>query len=332
MSVYAGSRRADLSLPDTVPVAELLPDLAATLGLADPRLGESSLVLPSGVALSPDGSLASQGVGTGTVLSVVTGTAPPVVSDDPVEAVIMALDRSPLDAVARGSRLALGTVVIACLGGLLAVAPGSPVVLAAPGALALGLLAGGVWLGPVWRPAGLAACWLACAFAALAGSRVVDSLAAVAAAAGGAAAGCGLLAILLLGRDRVWLAPPVASGAATALVGIGHATGLPGESVAAILFALAVVLPRGAPWMAAAILDAGASLASTRAVREALLLASIGAAVPAAVLFLPSGLAAVPLLVAGGLTTAGGRVETIALTALPVTALLAAGLLPGVGR
>lgn len=328
MSVYAGSRRADLSLPGTVPVAELLPDLAATLGLAETRLGGSALLLPSGVALSPDYSLADQGVGTGTVLSLVTGATPPVAYDDPVEAVIVALDPSPLDAVARGTRLALGIVVIACLGGLLAAAPASPVVLAAPGALALGLLAGGVWLGPVWRPAGLAACWLACAFAALAGSRLVDSLA----AAGGAAAGCGLLAMLLLGRDRVWLEPPVAAGSASALVGIGHTAGVPGESIPAILFALAVVLPRGGPWLAAAILDAGASLPISGAVRAALLLASVGAAVPAAVLFLPAGLAAVPLLVAGGLTTAGGRVETIALAALPVTALLAAGLLPGVGR
>src|SRR4051794_15039135 len=104
-----------------------MPDLLATLGIDDAGLLGCSLLLPSGVVLSQDLSLADQGVGTGSVLCLVTGAEPPVVHDDDTLALHRLLgDWLPGAGVQRAARLAMTTVAVSCLGGLLAVAPPSP--------------------------------------------------------------------------------------------------------------------------------------------------------------------------------------------------------------
>lgn len=83
LSVCSGSRRADLTTSAAVPVAELVPDLAAVLGLRDPAV----LVLLDGTALDLDAGLSAQGVVDGQVLLLVDSeVTPPVVHDDPAEA------------------------------------------------------------------------------------------------------------------------------------------------------------------------------------------------------------------------------------------------------
>ncbi len=90
VTVSSGTRRVDLVLPGSVPVAELLPELARSVGLLDALTvyGGYRLVTADGRALAPDSGLTLQGVEDGGLLSVTAGIdeEPPRVYDDVVEA------------------------------------------------------------------------------------------------------------------------------------------------------------------------------------------------------------------------------------------------------
>jgi len=96
VTVTAGERRADLGLPGTVALAEIVPGLARTLGVLDAALVHAGyrLVRPDGRALDTARSLVAQGVADGEVLSLEVGAlAPePRVYDDLVEAVADAVE------------------------------------------------------------------------------------------------------------------------------------------------------------------------------------------------------------------------------------------------
>jgi hypothetical protein len=97
VTVTAGTRRVDLALPGTVPVAELVPELARSVGVLDPLTahGGYRLVGADGRCLSPGAGLHGQGILDGSVLTVTAGVEMPAPRryDDPVEALAAALER-----------------------------------------------------------------------------------------------------------------------------------------------------------------------------------------------------------------------------------------------
>ena len=90
VTVASGTRRVDLVLPGAVPVAELVPELARSVGLLDPATvyGGYRLVTAEGRELATDAGLIIQGVEDGGLLTVTAGVddRPPRVYDDVVEA------------------------------------------------------------------------------------------------------------------------------------------------------------------------------------------------------------------------------------------------------
>ncbi len=90
VTVTSGTRRVDLVLPAAVPVAELVPELARSVGLLDASTvyGGYRLVTQDGRQLTNDAGLSIQGVEDGGVLTVAAGVndEPPRVYDDVVEA------------------------------------------------------------------------------------------------------------------------------------------------------------------------------------------------------------------------------------------------------
>src|SRR5262245_22166120 len=112
VTVASGTRRVDLVLPGAVPVAELVPELARSVGLLDPITvyGGYRLVTPDGRELAADAGLTMQGVEDGGLLTVTAGVddAPPRVYDDVVEAMTDVVERDLKPwAPASGRRTAL---------------------------------------------------------------------------------------------------------------------------------------------------------------------------------------------------------------------------------
>ena len=130
VTVTSGSRRVDLVLPGAIPVAELVPELARSVGLLDAATvyGGYRLVTQDGRILASDASLTIQGVADGGVLIVAAGVddEPQRVYDDVVEAMADVVERelqpwSP----AQGRRTALGAAaILLVLGALALVLPG----------------------------------------------------------------------------------------------------------------------------------------------------------------------------------------------------------------
>src|SRR3712207_7350224 len=88
VSVSSGSRRVDLVLPGSVPVAELVPELARSVGLLDAATvyGGYRIVTPDGRELAGDSGLLVQGVEDGGLLTVTAGVdaEPPRIYDDEI--------------------------------------------------------------------------------------------------------------------------------------------------------------------------------------------------------------------------------------------------------
>src|SRR5580765_5970370 len=90
VTVASGARRVDLLLPGAVPVAELVPELARSVGMLDAATvyGGYRIVTSDGRELATDVGLIPQGVEDGGVLTVGAGVDRPAprVYDDVVEA------------------------------------------------------------------------------------------------------------------------------------------------------------------------------------------------------------------------------------------------------
>src|SRR5437763_5056511 len=90
VTVSSGTRRVDLVLPGSVPVAELVPELARSVGLLDAATvhGGYHVVTADGRELSAEVGLFMQGVADGGLLTVTAGIDQPAprVYDDVVEA------------------------------------------------------------------------------------------------------------------------------------------------------------------------------------------------------------------------------------------------------
>ncbi|WP_205472653.1 type VII secretion integral membrane protein EccD [Nocardioides sp. SYSU D00038] len=235
VTVASGTRRVDLVLPGTVPVAELLPELARSVGLLDATSvhGGYRVVTSDGRHLVPDSGLVSQGVEDGGLLTVTAGVDEPAprVYDDVVEAMTDVVERdlrpwSP----ASGRRTALAASALLMALGAVALAVQHESLLAgvAAGVVALALVAGAIVLSRVQREteAAVAVAWMGAAYAGVAGAmlamRGIDSpfFEAPVACAGGAALLAGLVCAVGLGEGRALAIPPVVVGAVFLAAGL----------------------------------------------------------------------------------------------------------------
>ena len=113
VTIASGSRRVDLVLPGAIPVAELVPELARSVGLLDASTvyGGYRLVTQEGRILANDAGLTMQGIEDGGLLTVTAGVdeKAPRVYDDVVEAMadVVENELQPWEPAA-GRRTALG--------------------------------------------------------------------------------------------------------------------------------------------------------------------------------------------------------------------------------
>src|SRR5689334_17554153 len=126
VTVASGTRRVDLVLPGSVPVAELVPELARSVGLLDAATvyGGYRVVTAEGRELAAETGLITQGIEDGGLLMVTAGVdeTPPRIYDDIVEAMTDVVERdlrpwAPASGrrtalVAAGLLMALGAVAL----------------------------------------------------------------------------------------------------------------------------------------------------------------------------------------------------------------------------
>lgn len=263
VTVASGARRVDLVLPGAVPVAELVPELARSVGLLDAITvyGGYRLVTPDGRELATDSGLIIQGVEDGSILTVTAGIDDPSarVYDDVVEAMtdIVERDLKPWEP-ASGRRTALTAAGL--LMGLGAVAlliqRGSLLAGVAAATISVALVAAAIVLSRAQREAeaAVAVAWMGAVYAAVGGLMLVTDeyfFGLPVAAAGAGALLAGLVSLVGLGEGRTLVIPPVVVGA------IFLATGLVMQSAefdpaVVLTTALVLVVMVGSvfPWLA----------------------------------------------------------------------------------
>lgn len=264
VTVTSGTRRVDLVLPGAVPVAELLPELARSVGLLDPTTvhGGYRVVTADGRRLTPDAGLTLQGVEDGGLLTVAAGVddTPPRVYDDVVEAMtdVVEQDLRPWQpAAGRRTALVAAALLLALGAAALLVQRGSDLAAAATALVAVALCAGAVVLSRAHAEAeaAVATAWLGAAYAAAAGLMLApedaDPFADPLAAAGGGALLAGLVCVLGLGAGRTLVFPPVVVGAIALATGLAvRGTTLDPASVLTTVLALVVLAGSVFPWLA----------------------------------------------------------------------------------
>jgi type VII secretion integral membrane protein EccD len=263
VTVASGSRRVDLVLPGAVPVAELVPELARSVGLLDPTTvyGGYRLVTADGRRLEPDSGLVIQGVEDGGVLTVAAGVDDPAprVYDDVVEAMtdVVEHDLAPWEP-ASGRRTALGAAgLLMALGAVaLLIQRGSLLAGVAAAVVAVALVTGAIVLSRAQHEpeAAVAVAWTAALYAAVAGLMLVDEapfFGLPVAAAGGAAAAVGLVCLVGLGEGRSLVIPPVVVGAVFLATGlVMRAAEFDPAVVLTTTLALVVLAGSVLPWLA----------------------------------------------------------------------------------
>lgn len=262
VTVASGSRRVDLVLPGSVPLAELVPELARSVGLLDPSTVYAGyrVVTADGRELVEDGGLIIQGIEDGGLLTVSARVddESPRVYDDVVEAMTDVVERDlrPWEPAA-GRRTALGAAaLLLALGAAALFLQGSVVAGAAAALVAAILVVGAVVLSRVYAEpeAAVALTWMAAGYAGVAGLVLATDDAVLglpAAYAGGGALLVGLAALVGLGEGRTLAIPPAVVGAV--LLAAGTAIGL-GDLDPQVVLAttLALVVAAGSlfPWLA----------------------------------------------------------------------------------
>jgi type VII secretion integral membrane protein EccD len=232
VTVASGTRRVDLVLPGAVPVAELVPELARSVGLLDPITvyGGYRLITQDGRELAADAGLTMQGVEDGGLLTVTAGVddEPPRVYDDVVEAMtdVVERDLKPWEP-ASGRRTALSAAgLLMVLGAVALFIQDSVLAATAAAVVAVALVAGAIVLSRAQHEAeaAVAVAWMGCFYAAVAGFMFAPEgivFGYPVACAGAGALAAGLVALVGLGAGRTLVIPPVVVGAiflATGLV------------------------------------------------------------------------------------------------------------------
>ncbi|WP_182525401.1 type VII secretion integral membrane protein EccD [Nocardioides dongkuii] len=263
VTVASGTRRVDLVLPGSVPVAELLPELARSVGLLDALTvhGGYRLVTAEGRVLASDGGLIMQGVEDGGLLTVAAGIdeEPPRVYDDVVEAMTDVVERDlrPWQPAA-GRRTALwAAALLLGLGAVaLLVQRGSMLAAVAAVLVAVVLVAGAVVLSRVQHEAeaAVAVAWMGTAYAAVGGLLLVTDgpfFGLRVACAGAGAMIAGLLALVGIGEGRTLVIPPVVVGAVFLATGLlMRATDFDPAVVLTTALVLVVLAGSAFPWLA----------------------------------------------------------------------------------
>ncbi|GAB3762208.1 type VII secretion integral membrane protein EccD [Nocardioides ginsengisegetis] len=263
VTVASGTRRVDLVLPGAVPVAELVPELARSVGLLDAStvFGGYHLVTAEGRELATDSGLVIQGVEDGGLLTVTAGIddAPPRVYDDVVEAMtdIVERDLKPWEP-ASGRRTALAAAgLLMALGAVaLLIQRGSTLAGVAAAVVALALVTGGIVLSRAQDEpeAAVAVAWMGSFYAAVAGLMLVTDgrfFGLPVAAAGAGALLAGLVSLVGLGEGRTLVIPPVVVGAIFLATGVVMNSATFDPAVV-LTVALVLVVMAGSvfPWLA----------------------------------------------------------------------------------
>ncbi|RYP87230.1 type VII secretion integral membrane protein EccD [Nocardioides guangzhouensis] len=263
VTVASGTRRVDLVLPGSVPVAELVPELARSVGLLDAATvhGGYRVITQDGRPLAGDAGLTMQGVRDGGLLTVAAGVddAPPRVYDDVVEAMADAVERDlkPWEPAA-GRRTALtAAVLLLGLGAFaLHLQRGSTVAAVASAIIAALLVVGAVVLSHAQREREAAIClaWTGAGYAAVAGRMLVpdgDLFGYPVAAAGVGAMLAGIVCVVGLRSGRALVIPAVVVGSICAAVGLVMTrTTVDAAVVFTTVLVLVVVVGSVLPWLA----------------------------------------------------------------------------------
>jgi len=263
VTVASGSRRVDLVLPGAVPVAELVPELARSVGLLDPSTvyGGYRLVTADGRELATDAGLVSQGVEDGGLITVAAGVddEAPRVYDDVVEAMtdIVEHDLRPWSPAA-GRRTALWAAGLFMSLGAVALLIQRGSLLAGVAAVvgSAALVTGAIVLSRAQREpeAAVAVAWMGALYAAVAGLMLVTDepfFGPPVAAAGGAALAAGLICLVGLGQGRTLVLPTVVAGAVFLLTGLlMQAADFDPAVVLTVALVLVVILGSVFPWLA----------------------------------------------------------------------------------
>lgn len=258
-------------LPGSIPVAELVPELARSVGLLDAAtvFGGYRIVTHDGRRLEADAGLIMQGVEDGSLLTVTAGVdeEPPRVYDDVVEAMADAVERDLRPwAPAAGRRTALTAAsLLLALGAfaLLLQRDDESGVAAAAAAIIAGLLVvGAVTLSRAQREreAAVSLAWMGCGYAAVAGLMLVPDgpfFGAPVAAAGAGAVIAGIVALVGLLEGRPLVIPAIVVGSIFAVAGL-VLDGVSGKgsrladagSLFSIVLVLVVVAGSVLPWLA----------------------------------------------------------------------------------
>ncbi len=262
VTVASGTRRVDLVLPGAVPVAELVPELARSVGLLDSATvyGGYRLVTSDGRRLASDSGLTLQGVEDGSLITVTAGidVAVPPVYDDVVEAMTDVVEhelRPWAPASSRRTALAAATLLLA-LGGVSLLVLDTTLSAYAAVVVAVALVAGSVVLSRAQREpeAAVTVAWIGVGYAVAAGLMLAHDerlLGLQGAAAGAGAVAVGLVCLIGLGAGRTLLVPAVVVGAVLGVAGlvVDGSDADPGVVLVCVL-AFVVLVGSVFPWLA----------------------------------------------------------------------------------
>lgn len=263
VSVVSEGRRLDVGIPSQVPLIELLPGFARTLGLLDPSLthGGYALQRADGSSLDPSATGGQQGVHDGDLLTLARGIhlVQPKVYDDVVETVIdvTGAQNRPWTANDHAHTALAVSLALVGLCALVLVLSGGGVLstIIAAGA-ALLLLVTGIVLSRFGQPAAAVGMGLASAvLAAVGGFSLGSSFSTTVwgwpfAIAGGAAALMGAFSFLFSTPREAHLIPLVGGIAVAVPAVVVGVFGVEPATAAAILLAAGGALAGLIPWLA----------------------------------------------------------------------------------
>ena len=262
VTVASGTRRVDLVLPGAVPVAELVPELARSVGLLDSATvyGGYRLVTSEGRRLASDSGLTLQGVDDGSVITVTAGIDEPVppVYDDVVEAMTDVVENELKPwAPESGRRTALAAAtLLMALGAVALFVQDTDLATYAAAVVSFALVAGAIVLSraQLEPEAAVTVAWIGGGYAVVAAVMYAEDEADFGfrlAAAGGALAVVGLLCLLGLGAGRTLVIPAVVVGAVLGVCGllVEETSADPAVLLSCVL-AFVVLVGSVFPWLA----------------------------------------------------------------------------------
>lgn len=268
VSVVAGDRTVDVAAPRSVPITELIPGLARTMGLLEAGSAYGGYTLAAadtGRRLDPALSLHAQGVRAGDVLTLTGGAnqASDPLYDDIVEAVADVVESehrpwtpqdSALTALLAATALLLTGAVLLFGGGAPATGPA-----VMSGAAAVLLLVSSVVLsiGSRVPAAPVVLVQAAAVFAFVAGYRGLPRAEEASGwgmpllVGGAGALAVGLLGLLMIRRSREFAIVPVVAGGGLAVAGFLVAqVDLPADQAFSIVVAVVTLAGLAIPWLA----------------------------------------------------------------------------------